>query len=704
MNKKEIAVILVTIALFSLDNATVGAQSVPTISTKGTRIFALTATENDGIMTISGVVQYQNSSGGFIPLNSVKVVFSLWQLSSSSTQLIGQVYSSASDGSFNYAWNDGLEPGRYYINATYPGGDVVNGYYLSSSQWTTQVLVPLQLNINLDNPTLSVGQSGSATVTITVTAANSGNAHPISLSATTPSQLTSNIAFSPQTGSTPVTSKMTINVQNVTQPGTYVVTVTATSQEGTLPQATATASLQILVQQLVHTVTVSVLGLPQSMQTSLYLDNSFIENLGTGTVTLTISNYTSVISVSKELDSGGSRYTCNQYSQPATSTSDGFSYDTEYELVITSQLPKISKLTLIVNGTDQSQEDFGPYQGFAQYFPQYSVIDFSATLSYNTGIVDYRLSNIKDQTTGGMLNPVNVTVSNMRSMYEVTLTRPYNIMAYYDEWARVSITTNLPPDISVRLQVGVAGGTNRTVNLVGSNTYLAGEFPVGSTFECDVQNQLPLYNSGGDVRYQLVQPSVALTLESHSLIQLNFTIQYRVLVLNRFPSVTVQPSGGVGWYAPGDLATVQVEPSTSDAYGVPYVFSGWSGQMSANDTTVTFPVTVPIDVIAEWAPNWSYILTLVLVAFAIAVPLTLIAKRKLRGWRSRLKSKSKSSPKKREGKNQSHSGKDLDLKLYNYIIANGGSLKLADAIDQLGMSREEIAQAVARLKKSHMLG
>jgi hypothetical protein len=564
-------------------------------------------------------------------------------------------------------------------------------------------LIALNLNINLDNPTLSVGQSGNATVTVTVTAANSDNAHPVSLSATTPSQLISTITFSPQTGSTPITSKMTLNVQNVTAPGTYVVAVTATSQEGTLPQVSATASLQILVQQLVHTVTVNVLGLPTSMQTSLYLDNSFIENLGSGTVTLTISNYTNVISISKELDSGGSRYTCNQYSQPASSTSDTFSYNTEYELVITSQLPKISKLTLIVNGTDESQDDFGPYQGFAQYFPQYSVIDLATAPSYNTGLVDYRLSAMRDMTTDNLLTPANTT-SNTTGLYEITLTRPYYVTAYYDQWARVLITTNLPPDMSVKVQVGVAGSANKTVNIVGLNPYLAGEFPVGSTFECNVQSQLPLYNSGEDIRYQLAQPSISVTLENHLAIQLNFTAQYRVLVLSRFPSVVVQPSGGVGWYAPGDLATLQVEPSTSDAYGVPYVFSGWGGEMSANDTTVTFPVMVPMYVTAEWAPNWSYILTIGLVGVALAIPSTILVKRKFRAWRSRGNSKTKTSSKKRGVAKHSQMSGESDLKLYNYIIGKGGTLKLADTMSALGMSREEITQAVARLKEKHMLG
>jgi hypothetical protein len=126
--------------------------------------------------------------------------------------------------------------------------------------------------------------------------------------------------------------------------------------------------------------------------------------------------------------------------------------------------------------------------------------------------------------------------------------------------------------------------------------------------------------------------------------------------------------------------------------------------MSANDTTVTFPVMVPMYVTAEWAPNWSYILTVGLVGMAIAIPSTMLAKRRFRGWRSRGNSKTKNLLKKRGAVKQPQVSEESDLKLYNYIIGKGGSLKLADAMRALGMSREEITQAVVRLKEKHMLG
>ncbi|HUK27236.1 MAG TPA: hypothetical protein VLV31_02325, partial [Candidatus Acidoferrales bacterium] len=140
----------------------VDAQNLPTATT---RVSSLTASENGGVVVISGVMEYHdsaNSSAPFLPLTSVKVVFYWWQSVGSSINYIGQTYSSDSDGSFSYSWVDGLEPGRYFVNATYAGGDTFDGYYLTPSQWTTPLLISLSLSINIDNPTLSIDLGGSA--------------------------------------------------------------------------------------------------------------------------------------------------------------------------------------------------------------------------------------------------------------------------------------------------------------------------------------------------------------------------------------------------------------------------------------------------------------------------------------------------------------------------------------------------------------
>ena len=699
-----IGVVLLVVMLLTAVNVRRAAAQ----TSASTRISNLTATESGGLVAINGLVQFRDAAGSFLPLTGVKVTFSWWQTSSSSATYIGEVYSSDSDGSFYYTWLDGLEPGQYYLNAAYAGGDSfpVNGttYDFASSETNAQLLVPLELSINLDNPTLSVGQGDSATVTVKVTAENSNNAHPVSLSMTSSSELFATESFSPQSGSTPLVSKLSLNVLNVTQPGTYVITVIATSQQSNLPAVTVSTPLQILVQQNTHTITVDVQGLPLNVQTPLSVDGTFIEDIGPGTVTLTISNNATFVSVSQEIVSGDTRYSCQGYSQAASDqsvTSFTFNYSTEYRFTIKADLPQtiVSTLVLNVNGTDYGQDNFRPALGFSDFYPQNSIVNFAITPSYiTTDVVNYNLSAWKDLTTGNLMSPTNASSDGF---YQITLTRPYHVEAYYDEFADVTIKTNLPSDMSTQLQIGMAGSANKTVNVVGSVAYPVGQFLVGSTFECDIsQDQLVLYNSAGNTRYEFqgMTPLIPITLEKHTTVELNYSIEYRVQVASTFPSAILQPVGGSGWYAPGDMATVQVQNVAPDGYGFPYVFEGWSGALSSNETRVSFRVTSPVDLYAQWGPNWIQILAIGVVAVGLTVASALVVKRKIRGWRSA----KKAVPKKRAVMKKQGDGEG-DLKLYNYIIDRGGSIKFSEAMNDLAMTREEINRSIGRLKESHML-
>lgn len=690
--------------------AAVNVRRAAAQTSASTRISNLTAIESSGLVTINGVMQFRDASGSFLPLTGVKVTFSWWQTAASSATYIGEVYSSDSDGSFYYTWLDGLEPGQYQLNAAYAGGDSfpVNGttYDFASSETNTQLSVSLELSINLDNPTLSVGQGDSATVTVKVTAENSNNAYPVSLSMTSSSQLFATESFSPQSGGTPLVSKLSLNVLNVTQPGTYVIMVTATSHQNNLHDVSVGTPLQILVQQNTHTITVDVQGLPLNVQTPLYVDGTFIEDLGPGTATLTISNNATVVSVSEEIVSGDTRYSCQGHSQAASGqsvTSFTFDYSSEYKFTIKADLPQsiVSTLALTVNGTDYSQDNFRPAQGFSDFFPQNSIVNFALTPSYiTTDVVNYNLRAWKDLTTGNLLSPANASSDGL---YQITLTRPYYVEAYYDEFADVTIKTNLPSDMSTQLQIGMAGSANKTVNVVGSVAYPAGQFLVGSTFECDIgQDQLVLYNTAGNTRYEFqgMVPLSPITLKKHTTIELNYSVEYKVQVASTFPSAILQPVGGTGWYAPGDMATVQVQSVAPAGYGFPYMFEGWSGAISSNETKVSFRVASPMDVDAQWGPNWIQILAIGVVAVGVTVASALFVKRKIRGWRSA----KKAVPKKRGVVTKKQGQGEGDLKLYNYIVDRGGEIHLSEAMKELAMTREEINRSIERLKESRMLG
>jgi hypothetical protein len=349
-------------------------------------------------------------------------------------------------------------------------------------------------------------------------------------------------------------------------------------------------------------------------------------------------------------------------------------------------------------------------KGFTDFFRQNSVIAFGFSPSrITTDTVDYSFTVWKDLTTGD-------TISNVTSdgLYQITFTRPYYLESYYEKWVDVSFRTNLPSDMTTRLSFGMAGSANQSVTVPGSVTYQAGEYLVGSTFELDVpSDQLVLYNSAGDTRYefQAMTPLTPMTLTQHTRISLNYSVEYRVLVVSQFPSGVLQPDGGVGWYSPGDLATIQAQDSANDHYGIPYLFLGWSGALTSNETSISFPVTRPMEVQAQWKPNWMSLLTLAIIGVAVTVPSVWFVKRELRRVVGAMKARKKTvktvpkSASKKPGKlSKASSESERDLKLYNYIIDKGGSMSIKDAMKDLGMDREEISAAVARLKESHMLG
>jgi hypothetical protein len=672
----------------------------------GTRISNFQASESGGIATITGTLQYRNASGDFRPLNSSKVKLYWWVQGSAITNYVGEVYSNdktaSHPGAFVYQWVHQLEPGTYYVTGKFEG-DSWGGYTFDSCEENTQLAVRLRLRISLDNPTASIAQGDSLTVQVTVGAINTNAPHSVTLSTKNPTQLFASETFSPVTGNTPFVSKLTLNVLNVTQPGTYTVTVAAQSEEDS--SVTATANLILLVQQSTYTITVEIQGLPSDVETSISLDGTLIQTTGTGIVTLTISNKTKTISVSKEITSGDTLYLCTDDSKVTDTTADSFvfNYVTEYRLKISGDLPQdvVCKLILKIGDTDQTNDQFKPTEGYNSFLPQNTQVSFGIVPDYiTTSEVNYKFTEWKEQFTGEIL-----TVSNATSdgLYVINLNAPYDLRAYYEKWATVTIRTNLPSELSTKLEVGLIGSEQKPITVVGSVAFSAGEFLVGAAFECSInQDQLVLYNTAGNTRYEFqgMTPSAPITLEKHTTIVLNYATEYRVQVISKFSDTTLQPSGGVGWYSPGQIATLEVRPDAKDKNGIMYLFQGWTGGISSNKTLVSFVVAVPIDAEVQWGVNWAYLLTVAGGALGIAAPTALVVKKKV------LSKKSKVQKKKVPKVGKEITKGDLtgdDMKIYRYISQRGGAIKLGDAAEELSMSKEQIRDSIVRLRESQML-
>jgi len=690
--------VVVTIVLSiaaSQDNAVAAAPNT------STRLADFQATEDSGFATITGVLEFKNGTSTWSPITGRKVTFSYWTSDASLTTYFGETLTDDSTGTFSFMRQHGLEPGQYWIKGMYAGGDSWKNYTFSNCSMTVPFVIRLRLSISVDKPTVSVGQGDSATLTVSVGTPNTKLPHPVSLSITPSNGLFVNETFSRASGNTPFQSMLRLDVLNVTVPGTYHATVTARSDEDNLA-APASAVLVVYVQQNIHTIMVEIQGLPSDIETPLYIDHASIGSVGTGTISLTISNKTGTVSVLQQIASGDALYLCEEYTKPAGSTeSFVFSYTTEYRVKISGDLPQniVCKLILNVGDLDKSNPEFKPAQGFNDFLPKDAALGFAISPTYiTTNQVNYKFREWKEVTTGQTISPSNSTVDGV---YVVKLTGSLNLRAYYDKWTTVTIKTNLPSELSTDLQVGLVGSEKKNVTVIGSVSYNAGEFLAGAAFECNIaQDQLVLYNADGNVRYEFqgMSPLSPMSLDQHTTIYINYTSKYRVQVVSRFPDAVIQPPGGVGWYAPNQIAILQVVNEAKDKYGIPYLFEKWTGAVSSNETTVSFPVVTPVDIEVQWKLNWIYLLTVGGGLFGVAVPSAIVVKKKVL---VRVRWPKRTSLRKR-GDGQGGLTDD-DMQVYNYIMTKGGSLRMSEAAADLGMSREGIRESIEKLRKKELL-
>jgi hypothetical protein len=701
---------LIVIAIVLSIAANLGNALAATLA--NTRIANFEAADSGGVATIMGVLQYRrNATSDWLPINGSKVTLSWWTPSSSLKTYIEDVYTddqhSSQPGSFTFSWEHHLEPGDYYVEGKYAGAEswTVGGVSYTSSNCTenTQLLIRLKLAISVDKPTASVAQGDSVTAAISVDTVNTNDPHPVSLSMIHPDRLFLNYTFTRVSGNTPLRSNLRLDVFNVTEPGTYTVTIFASSDEDSSVKQPTT--LILYVQQNTHVITVEIQGLPSDIETSLYVDRSVIQSMGTGTTTLTISNKTKSVSVLPEIISGDTLYLCEDYTgatDAAGIDSFVFKYVTEYRLKISGDLPQslVCKLVLKADDADKSISEFNPTQGYNDFLPKDANVTFAISPLYiTTTQVNYKFREWKERMTGQIISVSNSTADGL---FVVRLSRPLDLRAYYDKWITVTIRTNLPSESSTNLQIGLVGSEKKDVAVTGSVAYNAGEFPAGAAFECTIPvDQLVLYNTIGSIRYEFqgLSPSSPITLVQHTTLNINYTTKYKVQVTSKFPDAVVQPPGGVGWYVPSQIATLQVVGEAKDNYGIPYLFDGWAGAISSNETVVGFPVMAPVDIEVRWKVNWYYLLTLGGAFVGVAVPSAIVVKKKVlvrKVWR-----KKKPPSKKRDDSEGGLS--DNDLRVYNYIMTKGGSLRISEAETDLEMGRDAIKESIAALRERQLL-
>jgi len=714
-----------TISTGSL-TVTVNELTEITVATTMTDLYAQYDGQN---LDVSGTIEFQNTGGSYQALPNAAVLIGNPQAGSnsvgtSSGQWLGNVTSDSS-GDFEFYSAMSLNPGTFSIPIAYQGCSTSTGcysdsqYYYDFNSYSTSVALDIALTVNvaLDNLVVTTIPNGpSSTVTVSVTT-NSQTPYTVTLTVSDPSgaldvkQLSA--TSGPASAPAPFTSKLLVHVSNSTTPGTYKITVTATALVNTTP-VSASTHLTIIVQNNTRSIIVTVQGLPSDVQTNLLVDQQTAYTMSSSTKTITISNNTQTIQVTKEIDtpSGDTRYFCSSNQQSTTDhtvSTYTFTYVTQYRLkLMANSLSAVKDLNLeLTTSGDTVDQNFNPVSGYSGFYAANTQVGFALNTTFiHTATIDYNFTGWTD-ASGKALN-------SSGSSYVVTMDKPYTFTGAFSQWVQVTVSSDLPGNMSSTVQISLPTGGMSSVTLEGGTPYQAGLYPVGSTFQSAVgQGQTELYTGADQTTrytYQATLPASSVTLNQHTTILIHYQPEYEIQVNSQFPNAVLQPASGSEWASAGSTATVQVANNARDSNWIPYEFSGWIGlPQPSNQTTASFTVNGPMTVAVQWTPNWTYILIIAGVAVGTTVPLSLIGRRKIGAWRQNRAVKKQvpqddeSSPSEDLSKRIEDSPSDGDMKLYNYIIEKGGSISIPDAVKELKMSRQEITESIKRLKAKELL-
>ena len=118
-------------------------------------------------------------------------------------------------------------------------------------------------------------------------------------------------------------------------------------------------------------------------------------------------------------------------------------------------------------------------------------------------------------------------------------------------------------------------------------------------------------------------PTVSVTMDSPKTIKVNWQSEYLLTIESEYG----EPEGA-GWYDEGSTANISVAPS--EGLIIKHIFTGWSGDISGTELTVTLTVNSPITVTANWRNEYTglYILISGVVVLAAATIIGLRIRRR----------------------------------------------------------------------------
>jgi hypothetical protein len=272
---------------------------------------------------------------------------------------------------------------------------------------------------------------------------------------------------------------------------------------------------------------------------------------------------------------------------------DGFfvSAPQEFFASIANQWFSDSALTLrlaLVRFDKGYKEPLNQFLFFSEVYSRKGNSTLFYTIDAQGNIAKREVSVLRDKN--GRIN----AIIDGTTMYNFTLDESGNVVSYSTVQAPSFYV------VSFDIQPRVAG------LVVDEAHYTMDQIPVsfrwigGSVHSFEVPATIQTQQG---VRYVFEEWSDGVSSAKRTLVvssPTTFIARYRTEYLVSISSLYGTLSGG-GWYEEGALATINVLSNIiSGSTGERFVFSGWSGDISSTDTTVTFTVDRPKTIYANW--------------------------------------------------------------------------------------------------------
>jgi len=271
--------------------------------------------------------------------------------------------------------------------------------------------------------------------------------------------------------------------------------------------------------------------------------------------------------------------------------------DTCYAGSFRKELGRNGRIVLMGCQSDESSlEDRELKHGVFTHYILQAFSDFNAADTNH----DYKLSaeEIFEYAEPKTIEEIVAPFANLPAFSKGNVQHPVLYIPPY-EFGEINLFMNTIFNTSANFP------SDATVLTLDGKSYLPGELPAsfiwlsGSAHHLDIPLQV---NTGEGTRLAFTlwndgNKSVSRTITQGGEYVANYTTQYKLNIESPYGNPT-----GAGWYDSDSRATISIDPTEGNM--IQHIFTGWSGDLTEQETTALMTMNKPKTIKAEWETDY----------------------------------------------------------------------------------------------------